>query len=208
MKHKIIISWDPSIGAITASGQLLRTVRFVVRKKNYLETKTANTKFSPPRFCSWSHTYKGRPGGHCHPNSSTMFRSRGKSLPTGLTGCLFLVAVNEPVSRIFLSPEKATWHCLIHSEHVMWDPLTPLTLSFGNWSAVEIKSGNLRRFNIDPEHHSHNMRELGSSRQHNMKVDCYKHHSVTGNLCLRLAERSPLDTWMGRYVLHKWKDGI
>lgn len=35
VKHEIVISWDPTIGAITVSGQLLRTVRFVVGKKNY-----------------------------------------------------------------------------------------------------------------------------------------------------------------------------
>lgn len=93
VKHEIIISWDHTIGAITVPGQL-RTVRFVVGKKNYLETNTSNTKFSPPWFCPWSHTYKGTLRGHCHPNSSTMVTTRGKSLPTGLTECLFLGVVN------------------------------------------------------------------------------------------------------------------
>lgn len=87
--------------------------------------------------------------GQCHPQSSTMVRTP----PTGKGRGVFFVSCKlEPVSGTFLSPEEATWHWLIHSENVMCDLLTPLTFSFGNFLAWEVKSGNLCRFNIEAEH--------------------------------------------------------
>lgn len=173
------------------SGQLLRTARFDVRKKNYLETNTSNTRSSPLWFCPWSDTHKGTQ--RSLSSKLIYYGHKQGKIPSHRTDRLsfFGSCKLEPVSRTFLSPEKATRHCLTHSEHVLCDLLTPLTLSCGNKSAVEIKSGNFCRFNIDPEHCSHNIRQLRSTWQHDTKVD------FATNLCWRPAERSPVDTWMG-----------